>query len=63
MISTSQAMPCSAQKSSISCVSGMPPMLELANERRLVNEDRCSGSGSAGAPTLTIVPLNARSPR
>ena len=57
MSSTSGAMLCSPQKSSISCVSAMLPMLDPANERRLLNSvNTLTGSGSGGAPTLTRVP-------
>ena len=62
--SVSGAMPCSAQKSSISCVSAMPPMVDPANERRLLNRvNTATGSGSGGAPTLTRVPLRRSSRR
>ena len=53
-------MPCSAQKSSISWVSRMPPMGEPAKERRLtISEKTRTDSGFAGAPTLTMVPSTA----
>jgi len=34
IISMSEAMPCLAQKSSISCVSAIPPISDPASERR-----------------------------
>jgi hypothetical protein len=56
MSSISAPMPCSAQKSSISWVS-LEPIAEPAKERRCVSSEKAStGSGSAGAPTLTIAP-------
>ena len=53
---------CSAQKSSISWVSLIPPMSEPASERPLVsNEKTFNDSGSTGAPTLTMTPSAASS--
>jgi hypothetical protein len=43
-ISTSGAMPCSAQKSSISWGWAIPPILEPANERRFSNSVTATGS-------------------
>ena len=60
MTSTSEAMACSAQKLSISWVIAMPPIMELANERRPpINDLTLIGSDSGGAPTLTNVPSTA----
>ena len=54
----SETMPCSAQKSSISWVSAMPPMSEPAMLRRLKIRLKTLGDGCgvAGAPTRRSVP-------
>ena len=54
----SAVMPCWAQKSSISCVSGMPPISEPARLRRFMIRLNTLGEGCgvAGAPTSAIVP-------
>ena len=54
----SETMPCSAQKSSISCVSAMPPISEPAMLRRLkIRPNGCGdGCGFSGAPTSVSVP-------
>lgn len=56
--SMSDTMPCSAQKSSISCVSAMPPISEPARRRRLKIRLNTFGDGwsCSGAPTSVIVP-------
>ena len=56
MTSTSEMMLCSPQKSSISCVSAMPPMLEperLGGPREAEAE---TASGFSGAPTRVRFP-------
>jgi hypothetical protein len=64
MTSTSAPMPCWAQKSSISCVSAIPPIIEPAYVRRPpISDNTCRLSGSAGAPTLTSAPSTASSDR
>ncbi len=63
MTSTSAAMPCSAQKFSISWVSRMPPISEPAKRRRpIISGPDASGEGS-GKPTNTIVPSRCSRPR
>lgn len=53
----SEAMPCAPQKSSISCVSAMPPISEPAKLRRFQMTLKVdTGSGFSGAPTCTSVP-------
>ncbi|MNN75059.1 hypothetical protein D3C81_1913260 [compost metagenome] len=65
MSSMSATIPRSAQKSSISWVSGMLPIIEPANVRRLVMRLNTPGDGCgvAGAPTSTIAPSRLRRTR
>ena len=54
----SEVIPCFAQKSSISCVSGMPPISEPASALLPpITENACRGTGSEGTPTTTITPF------
>jgi hypothetical protein len=56
MISTSAVIFLPAQKFSISCVSGMPPIAEPAKWRRLSSSGNIAiENGFSGAPTLTNV--------
>ena len=60
----SEVMPCSAQKSSISWVSRMPPMSEPASRRRpKIRLNTATGSGVSGAPTRVMVPSRFSRPR
>ena len=64
MTSTSEVIPRSAQKSSISWVSRIPPMSEPASRLRpKIRSIAPTGRGASGAPTSAIVPLRLRSAR
>src|SRR5712675_3302651 len=53
----SEVIPFSAQKSSISCVSRIPPMAEPARLRRFIIKLKLEiGDGFSGAPTSVMVP-------
>jgi hypothetical protein len=55
--STSEVMPCTPQKSSISCVSASPPINEPASLRRPISSANAdTASGFSGAPTSVKVP-------
>jgi hypothetical protein len=57
IISMSLVMLCCPQKSSISCVSGRPPISEPENDRRRkISGKAATGSGFSGAPTSTRLP-------
>ena len=57
IISISEVMLCSPQKSSISCVSLIPPINEPASwRRRKISGKAATGAGSGGAPTSVKVP-------
>src|SRR5881397_2703163 len=57
MSSMSDTIPCAAQKSSISCVSAIPPMAEPAKFRRGSSRlNAVTGRGCSGAPTSVSVP-------
>ena len=61
IVSITDAMPWSAQKSSISCVSRMPPMFDPASERRApVSENTRNCCGFSGSPTKTSAPSRRR---
>src|SRR5206468_2554799 len=56
--STSAVMLWAPQKSSISCVSGMPPIIEPEKlRRRAIRLNAGTARGSAGAPTNVRLPL------
>src|SRR6059036_3010328 len=58
MTSTSAVMLCLPQKSSISCVSWMPPIIEPEKlRRRAMRLNAGTRNGSAGAPTSVRLPL------
>ncbi len=62
--STWAPMPCFPQKSSISCVSAIPPILDPAMERLFVSrENGLTTSDLADAPMFTRVPSIASSPQ
>ncbi|SHV17899.1 Uncharacterised protein [Mycobacteroides abscessus subsp. abscessus] len=64
MTSISEPMPCFAQKSSISWVSGIPPINEPEMLRRLVSSGKPGTSiGFSGRPSSTSVPSTPSSPK
>ena len=64
IVSTTDAMPWAAQKSSISCVWRMPPMLEPEMDRRpAVSEKTRNDCLFSGSPTNTSDPSNRSSDR
>jgi hypothetical protein len=64
MTSTSETIFFSAQKSSISCVSAMPPMSEPARLLRPgMSEKAWTGVGAGGTPSSTMVPSTPTMPR
>ena len=62
MTSTSAVMLCLLQKSSISCVSAIPPISEPERLRRLNTRPKpATARGFGGAPTSVILPSRRRS--
>jgi len=57
IFSMCETMPCSAQKSSISCISAMQPVREPASEwQPKINAPPWIVGGICGSPTRTIMP-------
>jgi hypothetical protein len=61
IVSISAPTPCSAQKSSISRVSAMPPIMDPVIERPLVSSEKAfSDKGFRGCPDVDQHPVGAQ---